>query len=512
MKNMLLYMQIFQNMIERHHLPRSLILIILFLGLTAGAAYSGWSEDVRLTYRGYEMDPQVVARNDTVHVVWQQIAGPMHISYMRSTDGGNEWDSLINLEETGHIGARPDFSLFPGGMFVGWFDEDLSNFSTYIAYSYSQNGSVWHGPEYAFDTSISLYDLGTACYNDSIYVAHIPFERDSTLYSPIRFFYSPDMGNTWSNEITVGHLHDYANFLHIARCAGTIYIVWASDNPPIGAIHEVMAVVSHDGGQTWSNVMQLSSPDTAVAQHTCIACDEESGNFAVGWMDAGSWHHFPGDLYIRITTDGGYTWMPESHATYDRWVWDSSIAIKGDSLWAVWNDADFQTYGDGNAEICFSKTTDLGGSWSTYERLTYAPGFAHKPWISYDSGKLHVVWYEDDRPPDSTLDIYYKRFEPEVGIGNEPDGNLPNRIVLAAYPNPFNSTTIITYSNLKGGEIDIYNINGQIIRKLGTDTNKEGQIKWDARDASGKKVSSGIYFARVSAPRGAMTVKLLYLK
>ncbi len=86
-------------------------------------------------------------------------------------------------------------------------------------------------------------------------------------------------------------------------------------------------------------------------------------------------------------------------------------------------------------------------------------------------------------------------------------------IYISAYPNPFNgSTTItITYNDLEGGEIEIYNISGQLIKRINT-TAMEGKIMWDARDALGDKVSSGIYFARARAGEYVTSIKLLYLK
>ncbi len=486
-------------------------LIILSALLLAAPAHAGWTEEVRLTHRLFEIYPQVAARGDTVHVAWQQIAGPMHISYMRSTDGGNGWSPIVNLEEAGHYGAFPDFSLLSDGMFVGWFDEDTSNATTYIAYSRSPDGSAWIAPEYVNQEIIRFYDLGTDAFADSIYVVYHSRQLDSTGTHPLRFLYSSDLGATWSDEVTVGHVDAYTNFLHMAHCGSSLYIVWAADMPPLGYIHEVMAVVSHDGGFSWTDVMQLSSPDTAVAQLTCVTCDEESGNFAVGWMDEGSWYHYPGDLYVRITTDGGYTWMLESHTTYDRWVFRSSLNIKGDSLWAVWEDRD-PAYGQGNYEICFSQSTDLGTSWSPYERLTFEPENSKAPGIAYDGGKLHVVWHNDNPPPEGGRDIYYKRFEPETGINNDLDRNIPDRITLTAYPNPFNATVTINYSNLKGGEINIYDIQGKLIRTFSLEGGENGKINWDATDASGERVSSGIYFAKAKTSQKYNTLKLLYLK
>jgi hypothetical protein len=135
-----------------------------------------------------------------------------------------------------------------------------------------------------------------------------------------------------------------------------------------------------------------------------------------------------------------------------------------------------------------------------------APGIAH------DGGKLHVVWYNDNPPPDIGMDIYYKRYEPEVGIEDERGGNFPDRISLSAYPNPFNSSVQIRYSNLKGGEIRIFDIKGQLIKTFFTGGENEGRIKWDARDATGKTVSSGVYFAKARGAKAPQSIKLLYLK
>jgi hypothetical protein len=315
--------------------------VIFLAGLLPASAYAGWTEDVRLSHRFLEIYPQVAARGDTVHVAWQQIAGTKHVSYLRSTDSGNTWSELRNLEDTAtHYGVRQDLWLTPDYVFVGWEDVTRQGLIVNIGYTYSADGANWQSPGYVFPDGIRLYELGTAAFADSIYAVYHSREHDSTGANPLRFLYSSDMGTTWSEEVTVGRVGEYTNFLHMAHCRNSLYIVWASDLAPLGFYREVMAVVSHDGGQSWSEVIQLSSPDTAVAQLTCVACDEETGYFVVGWMDYGLSGGFPGDLYIRLTTDGGYTWLPECHATDNHEVSKSWLVIVGDSIWAVWADRD----------------------------------------------------------------------------------------------------------------------------------------------------------------------------
>jgi flagellar hook assembly protein FlgD len=90
---------------------------------------------------------------------------------------------------------------------------------------------------------------------------------------------------------------------------------------------------------------------------------------------------------------------------------------------------------------------------------------------------------------------------------------VPKGISLSSYPNPFNSSVVIDYSfgQEEGGELEIYNIQGQLARTFNL-SGKEAQIKWDASDAMGNKICSGIYFAKASASQSSKTIKLLLLK
>ena len=75
--------------------------------------------------------------------------------------------------------------------------------------------------------------------------------------------------------------------------------------------------------------------------------------------------------------------------------------------------------------------------------------------------------------------------------------------LTSVYPNPFNPSTKIEFAvpeaaNLK---IRIFNINGQCIKSIDFLVFSPGihNITWNARNDSGKKVSSGIYFIQVTA-------------
>jgi hypothetical protein len=98
----------------------------------------------------------------------------------------------------------------------------------------------------------------------------------------------------------------------------------------------------------------------------------------------------------------------------------------------------------------------------------------------------------------------------EAGISlitavEDPSGESPQMprtpLMIRNYPNPFNPETIINFvipSHLTNShtELTIYNIEGKIIRTLLSERLPAGNYltKWDGRNESGARVSSGVYF------------------
>ena len=95
---------------------------------------------------------------------------------------------------------------------------------------------------------------------------------------------------------------------------------------------------------------------------------------------------------------------------------------------------------------------------------------------------------------------------------NEPEIILPNDIVLyKAYPNPFNSSTIISYELAVAGKalLTIYNVEGRQVSVLENGVRPAGvnTVRFKAGD-----FSSGIYFVRLEASGKSMTQKIVLLK
>lgn len=94
--------------------------------------------------------------------------------------------------------------------------------------------------------------------------------------------------------------------------------------------------------------------------------------------------------------------------------------------------------------------------------------------------------------------------------------NLPSEFASAVYPNPFNPATTISYDMPVEGDVSIviYDAIGQEIRQLVNNGHTAGRysVQWDAKDALGRSVGSGVYIAKIKAGTFSATQKMLLLK
>jgi len=91
--------------------------------------------------------------------------------------------------------------------------------------------------------------------------------------------------------------------------------------------------------------------------------------------------------------------------------------------------------------------------------------------------------------------------------------NLPNQHqILSCYPNPFNSSTVISYSNIDGNDIKIYDLTGRLVKTFKCEGLTKGKITWNAIDDNGNLVTSGIYFVKGELSEHEISTKLIYLK
>ncbi len=100
---------------------------------------------------------------------------------------------------------------------------------------------------------------------------------------------------------------------------------------------------------------------------------------------------------------------------------------------------------------------------------------------------------------------------PGTGVKEAGDKVVGTQVKI--YPNPFANSTLIKYQLPVTGyvEIDVYNIAGQLVKKLVSQEKAAGryQIHWNAKNENNQSISSGTYFLRFQSGKFSQTKKLI---
>lgn len=86
---------------------------------------------------------------------------------------------------------------------------------------------------------------------------------------------------------------------------------------------------------------------------------------------------------------------------------------------------------------------------------------------------------------------------------------------LKGYPNPFNPEVTIEFSlaSATHANLAIYDVAGRLVRTLWNGpVSGETKTSWDGRDDAGRRVGTGLYFARLATAESRETVKLVMVK
>jgi hypothetical protein len=107
------------------------------------------------------------------------------------------------------------------------------------------------------------------------------------------------------------------------------------------------------------------------------------------------------------------------------------------------------------------------------------------------------------------------KFDPQLSVGK--NEIQPTQYILAQnYPNPFNPSTIMKFTIPVAAKVSlqVFDITGKLVRNLINEYKQAGSysVRFDARDYSGRQLSSGVYFYRLLAADQVITRKCVLLK
>jgi hypothetical protein len=473
------------------------VISIVFQIISINCLFAEWSQPILISQPGTGYYPQVLAHNDTIHVVFENTRQYDKISYIKSTNSGLNWTQDIVLSNQGCQTLFPRITKWNWKLYVTWyaqFYEGNSRFNIGVNSSVN-DGSTWNSTEYLFNPNLEHLSYYADSATDSLINLTFSANTGNSMY-----FYSMrsiNFGEDWSipqyittsNFVSIPDQVSYGNFCHF---------VW----PGYISLHdheETFYLRSTDGGQNWEDNLPISNIDSIPSYFPAITVNE-IGSVFITWMDFKYSPNFTtGDIFIRQSLDSGATWLPEQQLTFNHYAMWSDVASRGDTIFVVYED--FRPENGWRGIYC-TYSLDSGINWVDPERLDTNEYDSFNPSVSMSNGRVYVIWEEAHDNPDS-CGIMFCRWNPEPDAIDGESEQEPAQFSLSAYPNPFNSATTITLSGAEQAEIGIYDITGRLITTLHT---VGGQALWDAG-----AYSSGLYFARLAGEK-ASTIKLVLVK
>jgi hypothetical protein len=236
-------------------------------------------------------------------------------------------------------------------------------------------------------------DNNARCIASSGEAVHIVWADNRNGNYEIYYKRSMDRGTTWDGDVRL--TNNIANSIlpSLAIENSVIHVVFQDDRH--GYI-EIFYVRSTDGGISWDNDLRLTE-SLGYSRNPTVAFFES--NVHVVWRDNRDGNY---EVYYKRSTDLGNTWEIDRRLTNDPDdSYNPSISLSDSLIHLAWQDGRA-----GNNEIFYKRSTDNGVNWTTDTRLTFNIGISYNPVITVSPSALHVI-FRDSRFGE--YDIFYLR-------------------------------------------------------------------------------------------------------
>lgn len=223
----------------------------------------------------------------------------------------------------------------------------------------------------------------------------------------------------------------------------------------------------------------------------------------------------------RMDTDGNFSYDQPGFKLDNDTPYSTGYMALGkfanNNVLAVWS-ASYVQYYD-YFDLYFRRFNHQGEMLeNSPQLLCAAPGVQNTPYISTPSSANATVCWADSRSGYTEQGTArYGIFAQKVtstssSVPDEPE--IPAALWMApCHPNPFTAFINIRWTQTDNAPVQcgIYNIKGQLVKRLCADAAKAGenQIVWNGDDQQGRKVSSGIYFIRLQSGQESQSRKVL---
>ncbi len=478
-----------------------------------GIIATTWGPEMRLTHFGDSLTvdaPQMCLLGDTIFIAScaSNSPGSGLPLLIKSQEGGENWSDPWYIPDIDTAAVEVEWYLrFFGGRLNAcgqisgnsqfMFDNCQAKFST-------NQGRTWSLPNYFFPEYQRLINFGGGAASDDtiLFAFHrIAGHSDYDMIDSIETVLSFNNGNSWTSPADA--VYDFNNNyrFRIFQSQGKVHLIYQMRSQ-ITYLTEIYYASSSDWGGSWTSPIIVSDDSATHSQWPSLSASSD-GRLVVAWFDykyGDGGGGFTGDILFRVSVDNGISWGPEGRLTQNHSATASQSFINGDRIGIVWVDHRESFF---HSELYYAESSDLGATWSDEMRLTNDSGRSYNPQLFFQDGSLYLTWLDARNNPPFGDDVYFRRAVNVVGI-EENEKDIPDKAIIRAYPNPFNSSTTIIILYGQDIKISISDIAG---RKVATLHAQAGRAVWDA---SG--YPSGLYFARMQSGGAEKSIKLVLIK
>src|SRR5215213_2268413 len=270
-----------------------------------GANFSG-AVNLRTTTTGSMFEPSLTASGNNVYVVWDDdgtASQGSDVLYRRSTDGGANFSSAVNLTENTAADAEETAMAASGNNVYVLWSNFVTGSSSDILYKKSTNGGTSFGDtKNLSNTAGSSREQAVAVSGNNVYV--VWRERESTTPGNQEILYrrSTNAGANFGSAVNLSNSTGLSQLPAITASGNNVYVVWQDDSL-VSGIPDILYRRSTNGGTSFSGAVNLSN---TAGNSGSPAIAASGNNVYVVWHDnttqvAGAQF----DILYRKSTNGG---------------------------------------------------------------------------------------------------------------------------------------------------------------------------------------------------------------
>jgi len=436
-----------------------------------------WSQRTIMT-GNYQFDDISCAnkRDSCIELVMKNVSG-YTLYFIRSTNSGVTWrDTLFIPQAASGSGVDyPKIDQRGPYLLVGYYNTSGIG---YEGVCRSTNwGTTWNSSQVYVSNATGQGDCPRWSLPPSTNAYYMWGQPAAWQPSTIWFNKSTDLGATWGTPLQVLTLSMSSHFPS-TRISHTFPVMDVAPNGNIyctvqdmlqGNGWDVAFIKSTNQGTTWSTPVRVNddiSTPNADQLEPWIEVDWR-GVIHVFWMDNRNYYStntYECDVYYSYSTDGGTTWAANEKVN------DISPISR--------SSGDFSRMGDYQV-------------------------------IDSDSSHVYCQWTQCNAAGTAGADFTSTRVLPAASdVEEKPTGNpwvshSMNFELAPSRPNPVINGTELAFQLEKPSQasLRVYDLTGKLVRTVVTGSLDAGPhtARWDARDESGKPVTSGVYFYRLES-------------